>query len=160
MRTRYRRVQSGGWVGTWKTPASNSTSSSSLHTLLIPMLFASLKGCRGTGWPMLISFSKLHRYSGIFQIHASSATIWGCKMLPKNFRFLWDKWIKISGEIKMNYMETSVCKSSLRTGKRPQMDRTGPEKNRTAVLVFDISKSKTAKRPVFLDQFRPVTCTP
>jgi len=32
----------------------------------------------------------------------------------------------------------SVRRSSLRTGKRPELDRTGPEKNRTAVLVFDI----------------------
>ena len=33
---------------------------------------------------------------------------------------------------------TSVCKSSLRTGKRLQLDWTGLEKNQTAVLVFDI----------------------
>jgi len=32
----------------------------------------------------------------------------------------------------------SVWKSGLRTGKRPELDRTGPEKDRTAVLVFDI----------------------
>src|SRR6266540_696903 len=35
-------------------------------------------------------------------------------------------------------IKISVCKSGLRTGKRPQLDWTGPEKNRTAVLVFDI----------------------
>jgi hypothetical protein len=30
------------------------------------------------------------------------------------------------------------------------------KKDRTAVLVFDIRKSKTGKRPVFLDRFKPV----
>jgi len=35
---------------------------------------------------------------------------------------------------------------------------TGPrlEKDWTAVLVFDVEKSRTAKRPVFLDWFRLV----
>jgi hypothetical protein len=32
----------------------------------------------------------------------------------------------------------SACKSSLKTGKKPELDRTGLEKNWTAVLVFDI----------------------
>ena len=54
----------------------------------------------------------------------------------------------------------SVWRSSLRTGKRLELDRTGPEKNRTAVSVFDIQKSKTTKRLVFLDWFRPVQTSP
>ena len=54
----------------------------------------------------------------------------------------------------------SVWKSGLRTEKRPQLDRTGPEKDRTAVLVFDIYKSKTAKRPVFVNRSRPVQTGP
>jgi hypothetical protein len=33
---------------------------------------------------------------------------------------------------------SSACKSSLKTGKRLELDRTGLEKNWTAFLVFDI----------------------
>ena len=49
-----------------------------------------------------------------------------------------DRFRKLPGrEFACSY-DVSVWKSGLRTGKRPGLDRTGPEKDRTAVLVFDI----------------------
>ena len=47
----------------------------------------------------------------------------------------------------------SAWRSSLKTGKKPDQDQS---LTKTAVLVFQILKQKTAKRPVHMDRFRPV----
>ena len=38
---------------------------------------------------------------------------------------------------------------------RPRLEKTGP-----AVRFFEILKQKTAKRPVYMNRFRPVFCAP
>ena len=75
-------------------------------------------------------------YNTIFQ--TISAVLSGLLRLFQ-FLFLFLMLLFLGNGIEFCCVHTRpLCKSGLRTGKRPELDRTGLEKNRTAILVFDI----------------------